>query len=73
MSTFSNFVTVLAWFFGCWSLLLIVMRIYARTIYTDLEKSIDRALKGGEYEFPLVTPTVITIICWSWVLAPYME
>jgi hypothetical protein len=73
MNTFGNFVTVLAWFFGVWSLLLVIARIWCRTNYSDLEQAIDGALNGGVKHFPLPTPTIIAIICWSWVLAPHMK
>ena len=62
-----NFLTALAWIFGVMSVFLIVLRIIGSITYSELDKLCDK-LEGKIVTFPLLTPTVVAIICFTWIL-----
>jgi hypothetical protein len=61
-----TFVGTLAFIFGILSSRLVVMRFLTWVTYTDKEKIHDR-MNGVKAEFPLMGPTIVAIICWTWV------
>lgn len=63
-----NFITVLAWIFGVLATLSIVIRVAARSIYSDLDRSLD-ALRGVRKTFPIIKPIILAAICWAWIIS----
>jgi hypothetical protein len=62
-----SFYLALAWIFGVMSILLIVLRLIAFTCYSELDKLQD-ALDGRKATFPIITPSIIAIICFTYIL-----
>ena len=61
------FVDVIAWIFGVSSTILIVLRIIGWLTYTDIDKIHDAA-KGIITTFPVFWPSVISVLCWAWLI-----
>lgn len=62
------FITILAWVIGSLSTVLGLLKLYWLMTYTDLEKSIDLALRGGQYDHKPMKPLLLALICWTWII-----
>lgn len=71
MQTMVNFLNILAWIFLVLSGGLVVLRIWAAYNYSELEEALDR-YKGVQASFPIMKPSMIFIICASWLVAQNM-
>jgi hypothetical protein len=63
----SEYITIIAWIFGVLSSLLIVLRLLAFATYSEIDRLCD-SINGQRAEFSIVWPSVVAILCWSWVL-----
>jgi hypothetical protein len=61
-----TFVGTLAFIFGILSTLLVIGRICAWSFYDETEEMRDR-IRGVRAEFPVMYPSIVAIICWTWV------
>jgi hypothetical protein len=62
------FITILAWVVGSISTILLLMRLYLKLTYTELDATIDAVLKNKVYSWPLTRPFMLAVVCWTWVL-----
>lgn len=62
----TDFITILAWIFGILSTGLVLLRITAGLLYTELDRLRDAA-RGFQVIFPIRFPLIVAIVCWVWI------
>jgi len=67
MDKLITFITIIAWVLGIGSTLLMGLRMRGYLTYSDREQLLDAA-RGIQRTFPLTVPSIIALICWSWIL-----
>lgn len=66
MEKIITFITITAWALGVVSTILVVLRIFAAASYTELERTFDEA-RGIRKTWPIIFPSALALICWSWI------
>lgn len=62
-----NFITLLAWMFGCCTTLMFVARFLCWVNYDEIQKMQDE-VRGLTRRFPMKLCGCIAIVCWAWIL-----
>jgi len=64
-----SFIDILAWFFGCLSVLIVIIQLINRWTYrSSMNKIIDN-MQGMTGTFPIMKYLIVAVVCWAWVLS----
>ena len=62
------FLHIIAWVLGICSTLLLILRIIGALTYSKTDELIDK-LKGQKTTYPIIWPSIISVICWAFIIA----
>lgn len=61
-----TFITIVAWVLAVGSTIMVVLRLYMQSTYTELHEALD-SIKGFKRSWPVKKPLIAAIISWAWI------
>lgn len=67
MELLLEYIYYLAWVFGVISTANVILAVFMAFNYSKLDELKDK-MNGVRRSFPVITPGIVMILCWVWIL-----